>query len=236
MRPFLPLILLAAAVPLAAAPAPARKAPATAEWTRTVAATPDGGFRIGNPAAPVRVVTYVSMTCPHCAHADRDLVPPLLANHVRGGRVSFEERPFLLNAPDIAATLVARCGGAAHYFPIAKRLFATQPQWTATLQTAGEDRLRQISALAPGPRLIALADLLGVKAAARARNIPDARLNACLADPQGQEGLVRITQTAVNRFKVDGTPFWLINDAAVEVGDWPALDAAVKAALAKVRK
>ncbi len=38
------------------------------DWTRTAAATPEGGYLIGNPAAATRIVEYASYTCPHCAH------------------------------------------------------------------------------------------------------------------------------------------------------------------------
>ena len=53
---------------LAAAPA-AAQAPAVAnvDWSQRVATTPEGGFRMGNPDAPVKLVEFLSLTCSHCA-------------------------------------------------------------------------------------------------------------------------------------------------------------------------
>ena len=45
--------------------APARKAPAT-DWSRTVVATPEGGYAMGNPRAKVTLVEYASLACSHC--------------------------------------------------------------------------------------------------------------------------------------------------------------------------
>ncbi len=53
--------------PVAAAGPPA-KAQAAHDWSRTVAMTPEGGFRMGNPAAKVKLIEYGSLACPHCRH------------------------------------------------------------------------------------------------------------------------------------------------------------------------
>ncbi|HEX8262031.1 MAG TPA: thioredoxin domain-containing protein, partial [Allosphingosinicella sp.] len=120
---------LAAAAPNAAA-APARKAAPTAvDWGRTVVATPEGGFRMGNPNARVKLVEYGSLTCGHCAAFSRQGMAPLVATYVKSGRVSYEYRNFILNGLDVAASLVARCGGPARFFPVADKFYATQPQW-----------------------------------------------------------------------------------------------------------
>ena len=55
------LALLALALPAAAS----AQRPAQRDWTQVVTGTPEGGFRMGNPAAPVRVVEFLSLTCPH---------------------------------------------------------------------------------------------------------------------------------------------------------------------------
>ena len=116
----LSILALTAAAALApqADAAPARKAaaPAAVDWSKRVAATPEGGFVMGNPAAKVKVVEYGSLTCPHCA-AFSNSAKAGLAARVRTGKVSFEFRNYVLNGIDVAATLVARCGGTARFFP-----------------------------------------------------------------------------------------------------------------------
>jgi protein-disulfide isomerase len=54
-----------AALPAADGAAQKGKAAAQRDWTQTVARTPEGGFRMGNPNAPVKLIEYLSFACPH---------------------------------------------------------------------------------------------------------------------------------------------------------------------------
>ena len=90
----------AAALSLASGAMAAKAAPAR-DWSKTVAVTPDGGFRMGNPAAKVKLVEYGSLACPHCRHFEETGYKPLVQNYVRPGQVSYEFRNYLLNTPDI---------------------------------------------------------------------------------------------------------------------------------------
>ena len=87
--------------------------PANGDWSTVVSQTAEGGFLMGNPNAAVKVVEYGSMTCPHCAEFDEEALKPLTDNYVKSGRVSFEFRNFVRDPFDVAASLVARCGGTA---------------------------------------------------------------------------------------------------------------------------
>ena len=73
--------------------------------------TPEGGFRMGNPAAPIKLIEYGSLACPHCRHFAETGYKPLLQNYVRTGRVSYEFRNLLISGPDISVSLLARCFG-----------------------------------------------------------------------------------------------------------------------------
>ena len=84
---------------------------------------------MGNPAAKVKLVEYGSLTCGHCATFAKAGMAPLVGTYVRSGKVSYEYRNFVLNGLDVAATLVARCGGPGRFFPVADTLYATQDQW-----------------------------------------------------------------------------------------------------------
>src|SRR3546814_9181159 len=91
MKRTLALLFAAAALPLGIAAVPAAQAEAAKDWTKTVARTPEGGFRVGNPDAPVKLVEYGSLTCDHCAHFAEEATPKLLGQYVRSGRVSRSE-------------------------------------------------------------------------------------------------------------------------------------------------
>src|SRR5580765_657763 len=119
-----------AAISLSALVAPAMSAPQrhkpvqAQDWTKTVTETADGGFKMGNPNAKIQLVEYGSLTCPHCRHFAETGVKPLIAKYVRTGKASYEYRSLILNGIDVAATLVARCGGPSHFFPMAAQLYA----------------------------------------------------------------------------------------------------------------
>ena len=41
--------------------------PAGQQWFDVVATTPEGGWLVGNPDAPIKLIEYGSLTCPACA-------------------------------------------------------------------------------------------------------------------------------------------------------------------------
>ena len=61
-------------------PVEAVPAPNGGDWSTIVSATPEGGFVMGNPNAPVKLVEFGSMTCPHCAEFDEAAMKPLTDN------------------------------------------------------------------------------------------------------------------------------------------------------------
>ena len=81
-------------VPTSAAALAKATAPAGKAWSDVVEVTTDGGYRMGNPDAPIKLVEYGSLSCPHCAHLAEESFNPLVNDFVRSGRVSFEYRSF----------------------------------------------------------------------------------------------------------------------------------------------
>ena len=222
--------LAAAALAAPAAVATAQQRPATQrDWSRVTAATPEGGFRMGNPDAPVKVVEYLSLTCPHCAEFSRDGAPALIRNYVRSGRVSLEYRNYVLNGIDATASLLARCGGAASFFPRAERLFATQTQWVERISGIDQPGRSASAALPPGQRLVRLAEVGGLTAVAAQHGVPLARGRACLADEAALRRLGEMNQAAA-ALGIEGTPTFLINGAKVDVNTWPALEPLIRRA------
>jgi protein-disulfide isomerase len=226
--------ILAAAVMLsvpaaASAAKPAAKAAAKADWTRTFAVTPAGGFRVGNPKAKVAVIEYGSLTCPHCRHFAGSAVKPLLAKYVRTGKASYEFRTFVLNGIDLAATLVARCGGAARFFPMAEQLYATQPTWVekvGKLPQADQDKLNAL----PQPEMIlGIAKVTGLLPIAAAHGIPAAKAQQCLKDEGAANGLMAMIKGG-EELGVRGTPTIFVNGKQVAAYDWASLEPFLKEA------
>ena len=209
-----------------AAAVPQKKA--ATDWSRTVVATPDGGFRMGNPKAKVRLIEYGSLTCPHCRHFAETGNGPLKA-YVKSGKVSFEYRNYILNGIDIAATLVARCGGPRRFFPIVDKLYATQTSWVGRITGLPADEKQKIAELADGPRMVRVADVGGIKALAASLGLPPAQADKCLADTAAMARLEQMVEKG-RSFGVEGTPTFFVNGVRVNAGDWPSLEPFIKKA------
>jgi protein-disulfide isomerase len=228
MRRPLPFAIAAAAAaavvgPLALAP-PAAQAQAQRDWSRTIIATPEGGFRMGNPAAATKVVEYVSLTCPHCRSFAASGAPQLVQNYVRGGGVSFEIRPFPLDAVASMAAQLNRCAPPASAFALNDAILAAQDQWFGRLEALSDEQIAALERL-PEPELrVRVAALTQLDAIAARHGIPAARARSCLADQAGAQRIAAI-KTAGERLGISGTPSFTINGrVARDVHDWAALE------------
>jgi protein-disulfide isomerase len=226
------IVLIAAAATLGAGAfgwAPVQgQAAAQQDWAKTVTVTPEGGYRMGNPAASVKVVEYGSLTCSHCAQFSESAKAPLAAR-VRAGKVSFEFRNMVLNGVDATAALLARCGTPGQFFPLVERIYSTQPQWIAKYSGLSAEQKQKIQALPEAQRLSAVADAAGLTQLAAQGGVPAAKAKACLAD---QAALTRIGQMyeAAVKLGVQGTPTFFVNGAKVQAHDWAELDAEIRKA------
>ena len=61
-------------------------------WVSSVRIQPNGAFVMGKPAAPARLVEYLSYTCGHCAHFTVEASAPLKSAYVAKGLVTVEVR------------------------------------------------------------------------------------------------------------------------------------------------
>jgi protein-disulfide isomerase len=225
-KPLTFFAILGAAVATVAAPAtaaPAKKStPAPADWTRAVVETPEGGFRMGNPAAKVRLVEYASLTCPHCASFAASAKGPL-AKHVRSGRVSFEYRPYVLNGFDLMATLLTRCAGPSRFFAFSDTLFETQSQWLGRIDAVSEADRQRIGALPEDEQLAAIAEAAGLTQVAVQHGVPAEKAKACLADAAAVQRLEEIG-AAADASGVSGTPTFSVNGSLVHAHEWAELE------------
>lgn len=218
-------LLLGAVAPAAAKPV-AKPVAATADWSRHYAVTPEGGFVVGNPKARIALVEYGSLTCSHCRHFAQTAVKPLMARYVRTGKASYEFRPLILNGVDIAANLVARCNGPSQFFPIAERLYATQPTWAARVTEA---QIKTFDGLSQPAMMLRIAQLTGLVRIASAYGIPPTKSVACLKSEAAAEQLTNMARAADDR-GVHGTPTFFINGKLAEVMDWATLEPLLKKA------
>ena len=92
-------------------------------------AGPDGDVMVGSDKAPVTIIEYASMTCPHCAHFSATTFPELQKKYIDTGKVRYTLRAFPLDALAAAGFMLARCAGNDKYMPMVETLFAKQADW-----------------------------------------------------------------------------------------------------------
>jgi protein-disulfide isomerase len=212
------------------APLPRIAAPNGGDWTETVTQTPEGGYRMGNPDAPVKLVEYASLACPHCRDFSAAASASLRDNYVKSGQVSWEFRTFLLNAPDVSLTVLARCQPPGAFFRTVEQMYLQQ---TDFFNAIDDNEGRQIGALPPEQQPTPLARAMGLDTFFARRGMPEARFASCLADRQAIQRVTDMTNNAVNSEGVTGTPTFFINGTKQDVSDWAALEPQLRAALGR---
>ena len=220
-----PVVFLAFA--LLAAPALAKT-----NWVNIIAATPEGGIRIGNPRAKVKIVEYASYTCGHCKVFNEIGVPALKSKYIASGNVSLEQRSFVRNGEDLAASLLVACQAPRPALAFVDKLFAEQDNWTKPFTEMSNADNAAIAAAPPELQPAKKAELGGLDRWADARGLPLAKTAICLRSKPAQDRLVASRNEAMTRYKLEGTPLFLINGTAVPaVYDWGKLEPSVNAAL-----
>lgn len=223
---------LALAAPVAAKPA-AAAVPKAAHWAEVYAATADGGYRRGNPNAKVKLIEYGSMTCPHCRAFHQEAMTPLIDKYVAAGTLSYEYRSFILNAPDFAAALIARCSGNPKtFFSALNSFYPDQPVWTQPFIDVSEADQKKLNDLPEDKRVPALAVIGKLDVYAAKLGMSRARFDACEADKVQTDKLLAMRKVATETYKVPSTPAFLINGTYQEnTYNWAALEPLLQAVL-----
>lgn len=86
---------------------------------------------MGNPKAPVTVIEYASLTCPHCRRFHADVFPRFKREYIDTGKVYFIYREFPIGRTAGNAAVAARCVPDKHYFAANWKFLATQRQWVS---------------------------------------------------------------------------------------------------------
>ena len=157
-------------------------------------AGPDGDVVLGSEKAPVTIIEYASMTCPHCAHFSATTFPELQKRYIDTGKVRFTLREFPLDALAAAGFMLARCAGKDKFMPIVETLFAKQADW------------------------VVKEPIEPLKSIAKQFGFTEESFNQCLANQQVLNGIQAVRDQAVQKLGVNSTPSFFINGKKL-VGD-----------------
>lgn len=203
------------------------KTPANRDWTKVGRATAEGNLVLGNPAAPAKLVEYLSFTCPHCSFFAEQSTETLKGTYVRSGRVSLEYRPTVRDPVDLAATILVKCAGPRRFSAVVDQVLALQDDW---FPAAAKFLKEQGQTLEGKDNLVALreiADQSGLTKIAQDQGVTSAETDACFKD---RKSLNQIATVAQNAGKViQGTPTFFINGKKAEAGSWSELEPLLKA-------
>ena len=199
-------------------------APAGKSWSEVVERTPEGGYRMGNPQAPITLIEFGSMTCSHCADFAEKSGTELREKFVDSGRVSFEMRNFVVDPIDITSALLARCGTPESFFALTDQIFGNQAKtfetWNAAGQAAQEAAMNQPEE----KRFIAMGEITGLTDFVSARGVSKDQANACLANLDEAKGLAQRAKDDGDKYEIEGTPSFIVNGVKFQ-GSWPELKA-----------
>jgi protein-disulfide isomerase len=155
---------------------------------------PLGDIALGKDDAPVTVIEYASMTCPHCAHFAETTYPALKKQYIDTGKVRYIFREFPLDPLAAGASMLARCADKERFYPLIETLFQKQMQWAV-------DK--------PIPQLMAIAKQAGMS---------EQTFNACLSNQKMLDDMQTEQKRATDKFGVNSTPTLFVNGKKVVGG------------------
>lgn len=214
------------------APVATKPAPTGQNWTEVVSKTPEGGYRMGNPDAAIKLVEYGSRTCPTCGAFGQTGQKPLTEQYVATGKVSYEFRDYLVHgAPDFAPSLLGRCVGPATFFPLLEAMYMEQPRFEEKMsdQAATTALQAKLAGQSPNAAAAAWGDYMGYVDFVKQRGIPEAKARACIADRKALDE-IQAMMTSGDGANVTGTPTFFLNGTKVDGVSWPDVEAALKRA------
>ena len=150
--------------------------------------------RILGPAdAPITIIEYSSLTCPHCATLHREALPKIKETWIAEGKARLVFRHFPLDAMALRAAAVADCIEGERFFGFLDLLFKSQKRWAKS-----------------NPPLKVLGQM------ARLAGMSQERFEACANDNAEMDRILQRQQHGMQTYDVKSTPTLIINGRKVE--------------------
>jgi protein-disulfide isomerase len=148
---------------------------------------------LGDPEAPITIIEYSSLTCPHCAAFHRETLPTLEEEWIEPGKAKLAYRHFPLDRLALAAAVVANCSGEKRFFKFLEVLFQKQMDWARS-----DDPIAEIKKYA------AFAGMSG------------SEVDECLADKAMADRVLQRQVDGNDAFNIQSTPTFWIHGEKVE--------------------
>ena len=152
------------------------------------AAPGDDDMVLGVPSAPITVIEYSSLTCPHCASFHANTLPDIKKHYIDAGKVRLVYRHFPFDQPALMAAALAECAGRDRFFNFLEVLFGSQNTWARAAD--------------PLAALTSIGRLGGLKADAIA---------ACFNDKAMLDRILASRVEGAKEFDINSTPTFIVN-------------------------
>ena len=147
---------------------------------------------IGDPAAPMTIIEYASLTCPHCATFHAESLPQLKKDWIETGKAKLIYRDYPLDKYAATGAMIARCAPKDKYFIFLNAFYAQQDNWSRAQD--------------PVKVLTQLAGLGGMS---------KDDVDACLANEALQDGILQMRLEGQMEYGIDSTPSFVVNGKKV---------------------
>jgi len=143
---------------------------------------------LGKADAPVTIIEFASLTCPHCKDFEINVLPKLKTAYIDTGKVKFVYRDFPLDGRALLAAMVARCAPKDRYFAFLDALFRSQESWARA-----QDPVQALGQVA------------------RVGGMSQADFDACIKNQALFEAIKKDALEAQSQYKIESTPTFIIN-------------------------
>jgi protein-disulfide isomerase len=147
---------------------------------------------LGRETAPVTIIQYASLTCPHCRHFHETTFPELKRAYIDTGKVRYILREFPIGKQSGNATVALRCAKPDKYFDLYGRFMKQQATWVSQ-----EVRLDPIFAVA------------------KQVGMTRAEFDACLQNQGMIEGLKWVKERG-RKLGIIGTPNYFVDGKLIK--------------------
>ncbi len=148
---------------------------------------------MGSADAPVTMIEYASLSCPHCAKFHKETLPKIKKEYIDTGKVKLIYRDFPFGSLAMAGAMVARCAGPKKFFGMIDILFRKRKDWFNNGNP-----------------------LVNLKRIAKFGGMSGEEVDKCLREEDLLAAIQRRQLEAEDKYGVNSTPTFLINGTKIE--------------------
>lgn len=148
---------------------------------------------LGTAEAPITIIEYSSLTCPHCANLHGSALPRIKETWIAEGKARLVFRHFPLDGLALRAAAVANCVDGERFFAFLDLLFQAQQKWAKSQNP-----------------------LAAIGQYARLAGLSQERFEACVNDKAEMDRILRRAQDGRQTYDIQSTPTLIVNGRKVE--------------------